>query len=257
MIAPSRTWRSAAVLGLAISALSASGAALAAPAKSEPAAAAVDRSAMQAASRMGAFLGGLKSFEVTSTVTLGATENGVERTIPASATYKVRRPDAFVIDMSAPEQTRRFIYDGKSFTVFAPKPGYFASVSAPPTIRETLEAVYNEYGIGLPLADLLYWGDGAAPTDLVEAARRVGADTVNGVAADHYAFRGPDLNWELWIQRGSQPLPVKIVITSPDDPDMATYSATLKWNLNPSFAADTFVFQRKDAKPIALARVQP
>ncbi|WP_312162128.1 DUF2092 domain-containing protein [Phenylobacterium sp.] len=217
-----------------------------------------DPAALQAAERMGTYLQSLKTFQVTSDVTLGAIEEGQRRELKASASYKVRRPDGFVIETTGERKARKFIYDGKSFTVFAPKVGYYASVSAPPTIRQTVDVIYDTYGVALPLADLFYWGEGASPTGAVTAASKVGQENVGGTPTDHYSYRSADLAWDLWIQRGAQPLPRKITITTLDDPARPTYSATLSWDLSPTFAPDTFAFNpAKDAKPIALAKVNP
>lgn len=218
----------------------------------------IDPAAMSAAERMGEYLRSLKTFEVTSDATLGAMDNGQRRELKAKVDYKVRRPDGFVIESVGDKKARKFIYDGKSFTIFAPKVGYYAAVSAPPTINETIEVVYDTYGVALPLADLFYWGDGASPTANVVAASKIGAETIGGVPTDHYSYRGQDISWELWIQRGAQPLPRKVLINTLNDPTRPTYQAQLTWNVDPKFAADTFTFTpAKDAKPIALAAVRP
>ncbi|MGH6998069.1 MAG: DUF2092 domain-containing protein, partial [Phenylobacterium sp.] len=168
-----------------------------------------DAAALQAAEKMGAYLHSLKTFEVTSNVTMGALDNGQPRELKASVNYKVRRPDGFVIENVGEKKARKFIYDGKAFTVFAPKVGYYASVSAPPTIKQTLEVVYDTYGVALPLADLFYWGEGASPIAAVTSASKIGQETVGGTPADHYRYRSADLEWDLWIERGAQPLPRK------------------------------------------------
>ncbi|WP_293399871.1 DUF2092 domain-containing protein [Phenylobacterium sp.] len=217
-----------------------------------------DPAALQAAEKMGAYLQSLKTFEVTSDVTMGALDNGQPRQLKASVDYKVRRPNGFVIESAGEKKARKFIYDGKAFTVFAPKVGYYASVSAPPTIKQTLDVVYDTYGIALPLADLFYWGEGASPTEAVISASKVGQETIGGAATDHYRYRSTDLEWDIWIQRGAQPLPRKITITTLDDPAKPTYSSVLTWNVAPNFPAGTFAFNpAKDAKPIALAKVNP
>lgn len=131
---------------------------IATPVAAQQASPRVQKSAVDAASRMGEYLRSLKSFEVTSDVTLSAIEEGEKTQTQMKVTYKVRRPNAFVIDAVSDRKSRRFIYDGRSFTVFAPKVGYFATVSAPPTINQTAEVIYQTYGVALPLADLFYWG---------------------------------------------------------------------------------------------------
>lgn len=231
---------------------------LAEPAAAQASKQTIDSAAVQAATKMGEALRGLKSFQVTSDVTLSAMEDGQRAESKMTVTYKVRRPDAFVIDAVSDRKARRFIYDGKSFTVFAPKVGYFATVSAPATINETAELVYATYGVALPLADLFYWGEGASPADGVTFARKVGSERVGGVDTDHYAFSNGEIDWQIWIQRGAQPLPRRVVITTLGDEAKPTYDATLSWTTNATFAADTFTFTpAKDAKPIALARVSP
>ncbi|MBO9558259.1 MAG: DUF2092 domain-containing protein [Caulobacter sp.] len=228
-------------------------------AKPKPAAAsAVDPAALEAAKRMGDYLRALQSFQVTSAANLEEVvdESGKKVATQVSTTYRVRRPDAFVIDLTTAKKARRFIYDGKSFTVFAPKVGYFATVSAPATIDETVDLIYQDYGIILPLADLFYWGDKAQPTDLATSARKVGSEKIGAVDADHYAYGGPGLSWEVWLQRGPAPLPLRMRITTVDDPQKPTYTADLTWTTAVNFTSDTFTFTpAKDAKPIAMARV--
>ena len=226
---------------------------------SKPAATpAIDPAALQAANRMGAYLRSLQSFEVISSASLEEVTDakGTKATTQVTGAYKVRRPDAFVIDITTAKKARRFIYDGKSFTVFAPKVGYFATVSAPATIDQTVEVIYDQYGVILPLADLFYWGTDAQPTDMVTSAKRLGQEKVGGVETDRYAFAGPGMSWEVWIQRGDTPLPRKMRIITVDDPAKPTFTADLTWTTPVSFAPDTFTFKpATDAKPIAMAEV--
>ena len=74
--------------------------------------------------------------------------------------YKIRRP-GFVIDYESDVKSRRFIYDGKNFTIYSPKLGYYSTVAAPATNREVLDTIYKKFGIALPLEDLFRWGEGA------------------------------------------------------------------------------------------------
>jgi hypothetical protein len=65
----------------------------------------------------------------------------------------------------------------------APKYKFYASAPAPSTIRETLDAIYDRYGIDLPLVDLFRWSDpNATPADNLTAAFHVGSATVDDVS---------------------------------------------------------------------------
>ncbi len=218
----------------------------------------VDPEAVAAAERMGAYLRTLQNFQINSTGTLEeALDNGKKVSTKVSTSYKVRRPDAFVVEMTTDTKSRRFIYDGKSFTVFAPKVGYFATVSAPATIDEAVGAIYDRYGIVLPLADIFYWGTDAEPINTATSARHVGTETIGGVKTDHYAFAGDTVAWDIWIQQGDTPLPRKMILTTLDNPLKPTYSANLYWMTQVAFAPETFTFSpAADAKPIEMASVE-
>ncbi len=209
----------------------------------------------EALHRMGAYLGTLQSFEVVATSSIDlVTEDDRRIDLDGTNTYKVRRPDAFVIETKTDKKVRRFIYDGKRFTVYAPARGFYASVEAPPTIAEVLDVAADRYGIVLPLEDIFHWGDPANLPTGYTTAQHIGAVTVDGVATDQYAFAGPDIEWQVWIQQGDKPLPLKIVIVDRTDPARPEFSAKLAWNLNPRFDASTFAFTPAAADaPIRMA----
>lgn len=232
------------------------------PAASAPAAASastVQPAALGALKKMSDYLNTLKAFQITTRTSLDlVTADGQLLQVNGGATYKLRRPDGFVIDVKSDVKDRTFFYDGKEFTVYAPELGYYATVAAPPTIGETLAKLYTKFGLVLPLEDLFRWGDATdTGDDVLDSGFEVGPSMIDGVATDHYAFREGKIDWQIWIQKGDQPLPRKIVIVDRSDPAAPAYSALLEWNLTPSFGADEFDFKpAKDAKPVRLTLAQ-
>jgi len=183
------------------------------------------------------------------------TEDGQRIQLDGSTTYKIKRP-GFVIDYVSDIKSRRFIYDGKNFTVYSPKLGYYASVPAPGTNKEVLDIIYNKFGISLPLEDLFRWGDGSNGDRLkaLKSAYKVGTASIDGTETDHYAFREEDVDWEVWIQQGNQPLPRKLVIVDRTDPSRPTFVSRLRWQVNPTFTAADFAFvPDANAKRIQIA----
>lgn len=235
-----------------------SGIAMPTPAGNDPIAneGVVEDGAIDALKEMSVYLMQAKTLGITSHGSMDAvTADGQRIQLDGVTTYKVRRP-GFVIDYSSDVKSRRFIYDGKNFTVYSPKLGFYASVPAPPTNREVLDAVYNKFGIALPLEDLFRWGDGenADRIQALKSAYEVGPATIDGVETDHFAFREADVDWEVWIQQGDQPLPRKIVIVDRTDPSRPTFTARLTWQINPTFTDADFTFvPDANAKRIQLA----
>jgi hypothetical protein len=248
----------AAALGLALAAAPAAG--LAAdptppPATSTAALPAIDPAAVEALRKMSAYLSSLSGFELTSKTSLDlVTVDGQKLTFDGTAKYKARKPDGLVLEVQSDLKNRDYYYDGKTFTVFAPELGYYATVPAPATIRETLDTLYKKFGIELPLDDLFRWSEpGGARAERLTSGFDVGSATIEGVDTEQYAFREGDIDWQIWIAQGDKPLPMKLAIVDRTDPALPAYVARLSWNTNPTFAADDFTFRPPgNAKSIKL-----
>lgn len=229
-----------------------------APAPAAPAGAAdsdIDPDAIEALKRMSAYLGTQTSFELKSSGAFDLVlDDGQRLQFGDNATFKVRRPNGFVIERVGDYKDRRFTYDGKQLTVSSPRTAYYAQVEAPPTIRETLALAADRYGIELPLTDLFRWSEpGGGRADDIQEALYVGPALIDGTPTDHYAFREAEVDWQIWIARGDSPVPRKIVITDRTDASSPQYTATLSWNFRPAFDAQTFAFQAPaGALPIRL-----
>jgi hypothetical protein len=215
----------------------------------------VDPDSVAALDRMGAYLRTLGSFALkTDTLTDAVLDNGQKVQFAGSADYKVRRPSAFAVTVSDDRRVRQFLYDGKTFTVFSPRMGFYATVPAKPTIGELLATAYAKFKIELPLGDLFRWGTPDDHRDKITSGVTVGYARINGADADQYAFREGGIDWQIWIQRGDRPLPLKVVITDTSDSAMPAYGAVLHWNTKANFNDATFAFKPpKDAKPIIIA----
>ena len=258
------TWIAAIAIGLTASLAAApAGVQAATPAKpaakaakaATPPAGVVEPESLAALDKMSTFLGTLQSIDVTSQTSRDLVTNDGERLqIDGTAHYKVRRPNGFVIETVSPLRKRKYIYDGKQFTIFAPEMGFYSTVPAPPTNAQVLDVLWDKFGIQLPLEDLFRWNDPAEHRrEKVQSGFDVGPATIDGVDTEQYAFRQDKVDWQIWIQKGDQPLPRKLVIIDRSDPANPAYSARLTWNLNPTVTAADFTFQPPaDAKSIRL-----
>jgi hypothetical protein len=233
-------------------------AAPAAPAAAEaPAAEAINPAAIDALKSMGAYLHTLKSFSVRSESTTDEVlASGQKVQFANTVTIRSRLPNRVRIDISSDRKSREIYYDGKTVTQFAPRIKYYATVPAPETVRETLKAAATQYDLDVPLADLFYWGTDQSGIDAIKSAIYVGPSRVAGVAVDHYAFRQPGVDWQVWIETGETPLVRKIVITTLDEPSQPQYTAVLNWDLKTPLTDKVFSFvPPKGAMKIQLATV--
>ena len=216
---------------------------------------AVEPKAVEALRTMGAYLRSLKEFSVQGEGERDEImKNGQKIQINGTVAYQVRAPDHLRADIRTDRKQRQFIYDGKTLTVYAPRMHYYATVNAPGTIGAMLDTAENRYGLEFPIADLFLWGTTKDGTSKLTYASLVGPSTINGVECDQYAFRQPGVDWQLWVQKGSSPLPIKLVITSRENAAQPQYSATLKWDTQAKLSDETFAFvPPKDASKIMIA----
>jgi hypothetical protein len=204
----------------------------------------VDPRAIDALKRMSTYLQSLDSFRLTATTALDVvTVSDQKVQLDSVARYQVKKP-GIMIDLASDQKCRQFFYDGKQFTMYAPQLKYYATVPAPATNREFLQALHQRTGVELPLEDLFRWASAEQQADIdkLTAAFNVGTATIDGAATDHWAFRSADFDWEVWIQQGDQPLPRKYVLIDRTDPTLPAYSARLAWEVNPTLDPAAFTF---------------
>ncbi|MGA8053031.1 MAG: DUF2092 domain-containing protein [Burkholderiales bacterium] len=218
-------------------------------------AAALDAKAIEALSAMGKYLRSLKSFAVHADTTIDEVlTTGQKLQFAGTLDYQVQSPNRLRAEVNTDRRHRQFFYDGNSLTQYAPRMKYYATVAAPGTIGEALQVAEQKYDLEIPLADLFLWGTDKSGVQDVKDATFVGPARIAGKDCDHYAYRQENVDWQVWIQRGAQPLPCKMVITTTDEPSQPQYTAVLKWDLAPKLGNATFAFvPPKDAKKIGIA----
>jgi hypothetical protein len=232
---------------------------MAAPATVAPATVspAIDPNAAAALNRMAAYLQSLKAFQVKAELTKEEVlEDGQKVQFAAVADMVAERPGKLRVDVNSDRQQRLFLFDGETFTVYAPKMKYYAQVPAPKTIGELVDTIESKYELELPLVDFFRWNTSESMLGNITAARDLGPSQIGGVTTQHYAIRQDGLDWQIWIQNGDFPLPRKVVLTTTTDEARPQYTAVYTWNLAPSFNAASFAFTAPaDAKKISLGEV--
>jgi len=220
----------------------------------QPPAATVDAGAIQALREMGACLMKLGRFQVKTSVTgERVLEDGQKLQRSAAADLQVQRPNRLRALMSSAGGERELIYDGKTATLYTPALKYYGSTEAADTIGGMILQLEEKFGVDVPLVDLFMWGTDAAPIDTIESALYAGQDLVGKKLCDHYAFRQPGIDWQIWIATGDQPLPQKLVITSRGDEARPQSTSLLTWNLKPTFKDTVFAFKApRDATRISI-----
>ena len=229
------------VLGLALSCIVY---AHTAEAKNDAPAIKIEPRADELLRRMSSHVSGLPrlSFHIDASREL-VTEDGLKIQFHTSGDVWLRRPDKLRADWMREAIESSLFYDGRVITVHRKGAAYFAQAPAPPSLDETIDATRESLGGDAPAADLLFSDPYAILTEDVQAGAYLGLDRVDGTPCHHLIFRSTDVDWQLWIEDGAQPLPRKLVITSKKMKGGPQYEARLsRWDPAPELAGDLFQF---------------
>jgi hypothetical protein len=174
-----------------------------------------DARAEQLLKQMSDYLAGLRQFRVRSSSTDEiVTTSGQKVQVAADSDVTVHRPNALTSAQVGSTEGLAFYYDGRAMSLYCKMDNSYGTVKAPPTIDATLDELDKKYGIDAPGADLLYSNAYDVLTEQVKGGQYLGLETIDAVPAHHLAFQGDKIDVQVWIKDGSEPLPLRYVITT-------------------------------------------
>jgi hypothetical protein len=179
-------------------------------------------------------------------------EENVDRLLPGglkvmysgSLDMTVRRPDRLRASYTGDLQRAEARYDGKSFTLMDLNNNTYAACPAPATLDGLVDDLKREQGFRLPLSNLLRTGLAAKAREDVRGGLYVGLHGVGGIACHHLAFSQDNIDWQVWVEEGKQPLLRKIVISFKNRPGSPQYEAVFSgWEFPPELGDGLFGFE--------------
>jgi hypothetical protein len=204
---------------------------------------AMDSRAMAALNKMSDYLKTLKSFKIKSEVSKDEiVDSNMKIQKSASNEMFVHLPDRLFAHIKGDEQDLQFIYDGSNLTLYDVPRKYYATAAAPPTVSRTLDAVQARYGIVFPMADFIQMAAQENLLQNITDAGYIGTSFIDGVECEHVAARQKDVDWQVWIEKGSKPLPRKLVITTKTEPTQPQFVARIDWDTAADIDSNLFSF---------------
>ena len=207
---------------------------------------------------MSQHLAGLRAFRVSADSTVDVVlENGQKLQFLAASQVVVRRPDRLRSERRGAEVDAALYYDGDSVTLFGRRANVWATTDAPRSIDEMIDFARNDLEIEAPAADLLASDVYATLMEDVRSGMYVGQEEVGGVNAHHLAFRNRSgTDWQIWVQEGATPLPLRYVVVSTDVRSHPQFEVALHdWDTSTPVSDADFVFEPPpDAQQIEFRR---
>ena len=156
----------------------------------------------------------------------------------------MQRPDKLRVEVERSDGERgAVVFDGQWITAFNARENVYARVKKPGTVDQVLVYMVRDLHATLPLARMFTT---AFPVDLEKRATSVTLVeecTLFDVPTDHLAVRSAEVDMQIWIARGPEPLPRRVVITYKNDPGQPEFRADLyDWKVTVKQDAAAFVF---------------
>jgi hypothetical protein len=156
----------------------------------------------------------------------------------------VSRPNGLRVEAAHSDGDKHVVlYDGKDITVFNPSQNVYAQVYKPGGIDAAVAYFLKDLNMRLPLAVLLV---SRSPEELkrrTQSLDYVERTEIYGVPAHHLAGRTETVDYQVWVAEGTQPLPLRVVLTYKNAEGQPQFRAHFSdWNLSPEVQDSQFAF---------------
>jgi hypothetical protein len=202
---------------------------------------------------MSDYMGKLKSYTFSYDVDTEVMQRtGEKLQLSRSGKATIERPGHAHVTRQSGNVDAEMYFDGKQLTLYGKKVNAYVQVDSPGTIDQVIDTLREDLGADAPAADLLYSDAYSNLLIGADSSTYWGTTVTNGVPSHHLSFRAQDVDWQIWIQTGDKPLPLKYVITSKWMAGAPQHSVRIyDWNVDPKVDSKLFTFAPpKDSKKL-------
>lgn len=203
---------------------------------------AVDPDAQAVLGAMTKYLGSQRSFSVEyAAADEVLTKDGQKLQFLHSGEITLQRPGKLYAVRKGAAGAAEIVLDGKTLSLYGKSANAFLQLDAA-TVDAAVDAVHK-IGFDAPGADFLSDKPlDPSTTDMISGTH-VGMTFVDGAEVHQLAFRGKDVDWQLWVTSGDKPLPLRYVVTTKSLAGSPQFILEMKkWNVAPQVDAARFTF---------------
>ena len=156
----------------------------------------------------------------------------------------MQRPDKLRVETERSDGERGgVVFDGRWITAFNASENVYARVEKAGSLDQALVYMVRDLRATLPLARLFTTGFPQHVDQRATSVVLVEECTLFDVPTDHLAVRSDDVDMQLWIAQGAQPLPRRVIITYKNAPGQPQFRADFHdWSVAATADAAAFTF---------------
>jgi thiol-disulfide isomerase/thioredoxin len=227
----------------------------------------IDPEAKKVVEAFGKYYAGLKGFRVSVSVALQVEQQGKKQSQTFDQKFMAERPNKFFYTLASAAGGATVASDGQQMSLFIKGFNKYAVEKTPPTFAEMFanQVVLGTIGLGNAsnvLIAMLSDDPAKKLLEKVESLDYGGVVELEGAKCHLLKAAGGDMDWQIWIDSGKQPLVRQFVPNleqalarlakgkgqeSPFANMKITNIVSYKdWEVDPKFAADDFAFNVPD-----------
>ena len=208
-----------------------------------------DRQAMDLLQNMARSLAEAKQFSVTLHSSYDAPqEDGQMIEFGAVRKIQVQRPGSLRVDLEESDgDLRKLVFDGKQILIHNVTENVYAKAQQVGSVDDAITYLVSVLNHPLPLAGMFQTNFPAELKQMVEEIDYVELNMLTDVPTDHLAVRTRDIDFQIWIAQGKEPLPRRVVITYKNAKGEPQFRADFSnWNLSTKGVKGPFTFTPPD-----------
>lgn len=205
----------------------------------------VDEQAREVVSRSVNFLTNLKQLRMTAEFGFDVLQkDGQMLEFGSHQEITIQRPDHFRIEVDRRDGVSgNVVYDGKEIVLFNPEQAVYARAPFAGEIDDAFDFLAEKLQRPVPLRDFFASDLGDILLATIASGLYVEESTVAGVLCDHVALRNDNVDYQIWIAKGDEPLPRRMIITHKNEEGWPQFWAQFqKWNLSPKITDADFTY---------------
>ena len=95
--------------------------------------------------------------------------------------------------------------ESKTLTILGKNKNIYLQLPIPGSVDQLVDVMRHQYNRPLPAADLLLINAYSELMTDVTGAKDLGSGVIGGAECDHLAFRGREVDWQIWIAQAAAP----------------------------------------------------
>jgi hypothetical protein len=207
----------------------------------------VTKEAWDILTRMTEFISGAQDFTIVADMGHEVLQNDGQRLEFGSyITAALRRPSQGNVRFESRDGfSATIILDGETISLFSTRENrfFYDTTRQPGDIDASFDYLADRLGPPDQLRDFFSIDLTETLSSLVKSGYYVGESKIAGVLCDNLAMRSEDEDVQLWIAKGNNPAPRRIVVTYTKIEGQPQFWAQfVEWNFSPEFSDSMFTF---------------